>query len=397
MDAGALDLIDTRMVWLTGLASVVLAFAVGYSLYRLLRIETPDTPNQHGRQWVAYFLFLASATNLPRFFIHQDADSLLPWLVVVIFVGPMVYLAGWGYAKFRAVRARQGTEKVRDDRLYEVVSNEISVKRIDKVLWTRVFAECDGDHGKAKARYIKERVRQLRKTSSVQAAIGAAERSSNHWGVENALWGLGAIILLWFGAIAIHKASPERASSSMGESSAPRVSSLPPQSPTPSRTGAALPAVPRPLPFTYLEGRAAALRGNYQLALAIWRPLAAHGDGDSINAIGWLYLHGAGVEKDPQQALTMFRIAESKGVVKARRNLGYMHEYGIGVAPDDRQAKYWYQKAAEYGDKVAQERLKAINLVIYKCRNPGGVVTAQDYPCETAEEVGKIRPVRPQW
>lgn len=47
------------------------------------------------------------------------------------------------------------------DKLYEVAFNELSLKRPDKALWARAFAENNGDQEKAKAWYIRERVNQL--------------------------------------------------------------------------------------------------------------------------------------------------------------------------------------------------------------------------------------------
>ena len=220
MDAGFLSPRMVGMVWLTGLASVAAAGAIGYALYRLFRVENPGTARQHGRQWFAYFLFLASATNLPRFFRHQDADSFVPWFFTVLVLGPLVYLAGWGYAKFKALRAQRDVDKERNARLYEVVWSEIKLKRIDQVLWTRVFAECDGDQDKAKARYIKERVRQLREkgktnpapvpeTSTVPRLVAPRPRAETPVLSPRAGWLLLSVVLasaaLWLGWVTLSK------------------------------------------------------------------------------------------------------------------------------------------------------------------------------------------------
>ena len=48
-----------------------------------------------------------------------------------------------------------------EDAVYEVVANEMDSGRMDKGLWTRLFAELDGDEKKAKIAYIKQRVEKL--------------------------------------------------------------------------------------------------------------------------------------------------------------------------------------------------------------------------------------------
>lgn len=47
------------------------------------------------------------------------------------------------------------------DRLYEIAFNELRLKKVDKALWARSFAESDGDYEKARARYIHARVIRL--------------------------------------------------------------------------------------------------------------------------------------------------------------------------------------------------------------------------------------------
>jgi hypothetical protein len=48
-----------------------------------------------------------------------------------------------------------------EDAVYEVVANEMESGKLDKGLWTRLFAETDGDEKKTKIAYIKQRAEKL--------------------------------------------------------------------------------------------------------------------------------------------------------------------------------------------------------------------------------------------
>lgn len=44
------------------------------------------------------------------------------------------------------------------DELYALIASELENNDFDKGLWTKIFAECDGDETKTKVRYIRERL-----------------------------------------------------------------------------------------------------------------------------------------------------------------------------------------------------------------------------------------------
>jgi hypothetical protein len=50
---------------------------------------------------------------------------------------------------------------VDEERFYAEVANELETGGIDKGLWTRLFAECDGDERRTKVIYIRQRVERL--------------------------------------------------------------------------------------------------------------------------------------------------------------------------------------------------------------------------------------------
>ncbi len=54
------------------------------------------------------------------------------------------------------------SEVINEDELYLQATQEVDEGNQDKALWARCMALCEGDEGKAKYKYIKERVDRLR-------------------------------------------------------------------------------------------------------------------------------------------------------------------------------------------------------------------------------------------
>lgn len=50
---------------------------------------------------------------------------------------------------------------VDEDAIYTAIAQELETNSTDKGIWTRLFAECDGDENTTKAKYIKERANRL--------------------------------------------------------------------------------------------------------------------------------------------------------------------------------------------------------------------------------------------
>ncbi|WP_432769284.1 MAG: sporulation protein [Sphingopyxis sp.] len=63
-------------------------------------------------------------------------------------------------------------------------------------------------------------------------------------------------------------------------------------------------------------------KGNYQQAVAVWRPLALAGDPDAQFNLGQAYKLGRGVPTDPAQAEGWYRRAAKQGHLQAEDNLG---------------------------------------------------------------------------
>jgi TPR repeat protein len=103
---------------------------------------------------------------------------------------------------------------------------------------------------------------------------------------------------------------------------------------------------------------------DFKTALNEWLPLAEAGDPTAQNAVGALYNHGLGVERDDAAAVHWYQLAADQNLPLAMRNLANMYATGHGVPFDQDQADLWYQKAAEAGDPVAIKRMAG--------KSPGG-------------------------
>ncbi|MFZ5620684.1 MAG: DUF4328 domain-containing protein [Pseudomonadota bacterium] len=53
------------------------------------------------------------------------------------------------------------TDSVNEERIYEAIARELETGSIDKGLWIRLFAECNGDENRTKVLYIKQRAEKL--------------------------------------------------------------------------------------------------------------------------------------------------------------------------------------------------------------------------------------------
>ena len=119
---------------------------------------------------------------------------------------------------------------------------------------------------------------------------------------------------------------------------------------------AAAPAFAGPLDDAY----DAYARGDYAVALQLFRSLAINGDAKAQYNLALMYNRGEGIPRDAQQAIYWYKKAAEQGEAKAQVNLGFMYDNGVGVVKDAQQAVYWYRKAAEQGEAKAQFNLGAI-------------------------------------
>ena len=91
---------------------------------------------------------------------------------------------------------------------------------------------------------------------------------------------------------------------------------------------------------------------------AKWAQKAAQG-GSAFGSLllGWHYLSGAGIEKDPVLAKRWYEEAAKQGLTDAMYRLGLMYRTGEGIPPDPGTAAQWMYKAAEQGHHLAEAEL----------------------------------------
>ncbi len=104
----------------------------------------------------------------------------------------------------------------------------------------------------------------------------------------------------------------------------------------------------------------AIVRGDYDTALAEFRPVAEQGDAKAQFHLGLMYANGEGVPQDYQEAVKWYRRAAEQGDARAQSNLGLMYDKGQGVPQAYQEAVKWYRRAAEQGRPSAQYNLASM-------------------------------------
>jgi TPR repeat protein len=87
------------------------------------------------------------------------------------------------------------------------------------------------------------------------------------------------------------------------------------------------------------------------------RKLADQGNPQAQEYMGWAYLNGRGVVKDPVEAVKWYRKAAEQDNTDVQNFLGWMYANGQDVPRDHVEADKWYRKAAEAGNRWAQHSL----------------------------------------
>lgn len=109
------------------------------------------------------------------------------------------------------------------------------------------------------------------------------------------------------------------------------------------------------------KGASAYKRGDYETALAVFRPLAESGDAKAQSILGLMYSYGEGVPVDYREASRWYRRAAEQNSNVAQYNLGMLYLEGKGVSPDSDEAVKWLIKAADGGHFRARSTLAKLN------------------------------------
>jgi uncharacterized protein len=97
--------------------------------------------------------------------------------------------------------------------------------------------------------------------------------------------------------------------------------------------------------------------GDHAGAAQLFLKAVKAGNVRSAYVLGYLYMKGDGVPKDPARAAALFLDAAQKGESGAAWGLGELYETGQGVPDNWIEAAKWYRKSAELGNKLGEAAL----------------------------------------
>ena len=94
------------------------------------------------------------------------------------------------------------------------------------------------------------------------------------------------------------------------------------------------------------EAKNAESRGDWAMAVKLFRPLADQGNASAQNNLGFIYEYARGVPKDFAEALKWYRRAADQGDATGESNLAGMYLMGQGVPLNYEESLNLYRKAA---------------------------------------------------
>lgn len=103
-------------------------------------------------------------------------------------------------------KSKQFATQKNQDWAYEQAALEIENNSMDKAMWARAFAECDGDENKVKARYINKRVEWLLLEKSISGNESFVETDGSkrsRLNLKNFFIGMTALVFVLYIALVI--------------------------------------------------------------------------------------------------------------------------------------------------------------------------------------------------
>ena len=115
----------------------------------------------------------------------------------------------------------------------------------------------------------------------------------------------------------------------------------------------------------YDKGVVAYKRGDYETALAVFRPLAENGDARAQSVLGMMYSYGEGVPVDFGEAARWYRRGAEQNSSVSQYNLGMLYLEGKGVPRNTSEAIRWLTKSADAGHFRARGELAKLDAGTY--------------------------------
>lgn len=101
----------------------------------------------------------------------------------------------------------------------------------------------------------------------------------------------------------------------------------------------------------------AALSGDYETAIPLFRKAAEANHPGAINNLAMMFVNATGVPRDLQQAISLFERAARLGNMESAENAARIYNYGIGRPKDPSRARTWYTRAIELGSDRARAEM----------------------------------------
>jgi len=104
----------------------------------------------------------------------------------------------------------------------------------------------------------------------------------------------------------------------------------------------------------YRSGLHSFYQKDYKAAYGKWLPIAKKGNAKAEYRIGYMYLNGLYVKKDPVEARKWFERAAGRGDADAQNDLGTLYLNGQGIQQNLDTALKWFQLSANQGNATAK-------------------------------------------
>lgn len=102
------------------------------------------------------------------------------------------------------------------------------------------------------------------------------------------------------------------------------------------------------------EGLDAAMKGDYEKAFNIWKPLGMQGDGNALFELALMYHSGLRVEQNEAIAVQLYQMAAEKGHPIAQQYLAAGYENGwFGLPKNEALAAYWQGRLETMREAIA--------------------------------------------
>lgn len=217
---------------------------------------------------------------------------------------------------------------VDEDRIYAGIAKELKEEVADKGLWTRLFAECDGDERRTRVLYIRQRANRLISAERLRLEQAAAETTKMRSSTPSDAQLMEAYGITFENERYIYgEYKYEKLTDAINYA----------QLQTQSR-GSTLGIISGEGSADY-EG--AYERGDYVSALGTVRAAANQGYAAAQFFLGEMYTKGKGIPEDKVEAEKWYQQAAKQGCAKAQYRLGMIHLKGLEGRPNYEVAVKW--------------------------------------------------------